>query len=59
MQQYQAILTLSLYDVYENIFFTPKFMLHRNPISVKISGKYICLTSVTRAKPNEKMAFPT
>ena len=22
-------------------FFTPKFMLHRNPISVKISGKYI------------------
>ena len=22
-------------------FFTPKFMLHRNPISVKISGKYL------------------
>ena len=33
-------------------------IFHKEPKKRRLCRKYICLTSVTHAKPKEKMAFP-
>ena len=52
LQEHQTVLTNATVSSNSDIvtlswrsmrifFFTPEFILHRNPISVKISGKYL------------------
>ena len=41
------------------IFFIKYYVLLKHEARIMVVQIYICLTSLTRAKPKEKMEFPT